>query len=245
MTEGYFIMVPEVVTKATVERLIHDIKEITRNPLHANGIYYNHDAEKMLEGHALIIGPPNTPYFGGYYFFHFQFPTNYPHSPPTVTYLTNDGCTRFNPNLYRNGKVCISVLNTWAGEPWDGTQSISTVLLSLCSILNETPLLNEPSITKTHADYNRYTESIIYKNLSVAVCDILNEKYVAKESSQYREIIREKFLENYKFFKNKVEEKIKIYPKSTELATTLYNMNICINYPDLKIRLKSLHKKLK
>ena len=33
-----------------------------------------------------------------------------------LTYLTNDGNTRFHPNLYRNGKVCLSVLNTWRGK---------------------------------------------------------------------------------------------------------------------------------
>ena len=46
------------------------------------------------------------------------YPTEYPFKPPKVTYKTNDGFTRFNPNLYKNGKVCISLLNTWQGEQW-------------------------------------------------------------------------------------------------------------------------------
>ena len=36
------------------------------------------------------------------YFFEFKFPTNYPFSPPNVIYNTNDGRTRFNPNLFYN-----------------------------------------------------------------------------------------------------------------------------------------------
>ena len=40
----------------------------------------------------------------GAYMFEFTYPTEYPFVPPKVTYLTNDGKTRFNPNLYRNGK---------------------------------------------------------------------------------------------------------------------------------------------
>ena len=49
----------------------------------------------------------------------------------TLNYLTNDGKTRFNPNLYRNGKVCISLLNTWKGEQWTSCQTIESILLSL------------------------------------------------------------------------------------------------------------------
>ena len=39
------------------------------------------------------------------------FPDDYPHNPPHVTLLTTDcGRVRFNPNLYSNGKVCLSNL---------------------------------------------------------------------------------------------------------------------------------------
>ena len=62
-----------------------------------------------MEGDAIIFGPENTIYQYGVYIFHFKFPSNYPFSPPKVTYHTNDGITRFHPNLYRNGKVCLSL----------------------------------------------------------------------------------------------------------------------------------------
>ena len=64
----------------------------------------------MLKGYAIIFGPSDTLYRYGAYCFEFKFPTNYPFSPPKLKYMTNDGYTRFHPNLYRNGKVCISVL---------------------------------------------------------------------------------------------------------------------------------------
>ena len=87
------------ISKETISRLLKDVKQIIKNPLTDNGIYYIHDDTNMMKGYALIIGPEDTPYFGGYYFFMFDFPTDYPFSPPTVTYMTNDGVTRFNPNL--------------------------------------------------------------------------------------------------------------------------------------------------
>lgn len=90
-----------VVTRDTIKRLAKDVKDIIKNPLTDNGIYYAHDENNILKGYAMIVGPPDTPYAGGYYFFMFQYPHDYPFKPPVVTYHTNDGVTRFNPNLYR------------------------------------------------------------------------------------------------------------------------------------------------
>ena len=90
----------------TQKRLLRDVADIMKNNLASQGIYYIHDEENILKGYAMIFGPKDTPYENGVYFFDFNFPSNYPYSPPKLTYLTNNGTTRFNPNLYRNGKVC-------------------------------------------------------------------------------------------------------------------------------------------
>jgi ubiquitin-protein ligase len=161
------------VSKDALRRIVSDIKELRQNPLSAHGIYYEHDEVDVLKGRALIIGPADTPYEDGFYLFKFQFPANYPHSPPKVEFCTSDGYTRFNPNLYRSGKVCLSILNTWKGEPWSGCQTISSVLLAMCTILNNEPLLNEPGIEKSHRDYASYNEIIRYKNIEVAIFGIL------------------------------------------------------------------------
>ena len=168
------------VSKDALRRIISDIKELRRNPLNSHGIYYEHDETDMLKGRALIIGPADTPYEDGFYLFKFQFPANYPHSPPKVEFCTSDGYTRFNPNLYRSGKVCLSILNTWKGEPWSGCQTISSVLLAMCTILNNEPLLNEPGVEKSHRDYASYNEIIRYKNIEVAIFGML--KSVSEES---------------------------------------------------------------
>ena len=161
------------VSKDALRRIISDIKEIRKNPLTSHGIYYEHDDTDILKGRALIIGPADTPYADGFYFFKFQFPANYPHSPPKVEFCTGDGQTRFNPNLYRTGKVCLSILNTWKGEPWSGCQTISSVLLAMCTILNDEPLLNEPGVLKSHRDFGPYNEIIRYKNIEVAIFGML------------------------------------------------------------------------
>lgn len=57
----------------------------------------------------------------------FQFPEDYPSVAPHIQFLTtNSGKTRFNPNLYADGKVCLSILGTWrgeSGEQWSSVQN--------------------------------------------------------------------------------------------------------------------------
>jgi len=141
--------------------------------LSSENIYYKHDEENIMKGYALIIGQRDTPYGYGYYFFEFNFPYNYPFAPPEVRYLTNDGAMRFNPNLYINGKVCLSVLNTWAGESWTACQTIYSILFTLSTVLCANPLLNEPGIREDHNDVHKYNYLVTYKNVEFAICKVL------------------------------------------------------------------------
>jgi len=63
----------------------------------------------------MIKGPTNTPYEDGLFFFDIQLPPDYPASPPNFHYISF--CSdRLNPNLYPDGKVCVSLLGTWTGR---------------------------------------------------------------------------------------------------------------------------------
>ena len=65
----------------------------------------------------MMLGPTSTPYEDGLFFFEIQLPNDYPVTPPRVHYLAY--CTdRLNPNLYEDGKVCVSLLGTWTGRVW-------------------------------------------------------------------------------------------------------------------------------
>ena len=76
------------ITSKTQKRLIRDVREIMKNPLTDQGIYYTHDETNMLKGYAMIIGPSECIYQDGFYFFEFIFPKDYPFSPPKVLYHT-------------------------------------------------------------------------------------------------------------------------------------------------------------
>ena len=222
----------KVITKETVQRLLKDVKQIIKHPLTENGIYYSHDESDMMKGYALIVGPSETPYFGGFYFFKFDFPFDYPFSPPKVTYMTNDGYTRFNPNLYKCGKVCVSILNTWAGDKWSSCQTINSILLTLCSLLNDAPLLNEPGFQKIHADFKPYQEIIEYKNIDFAVCQII--KNVPKDFEFFYPMMKEAFIKNYVSLCEIVASKNK---EAKILRTNIYSLTITIDYDSLEHKL--------
>lgn len=217
------------IPKDCAKRLLQDVKQLMRNPLCEHGIYYKHDEENFLRGYALIVGSEDTPYFGGYYFFIFHFSPKYPYEPPKVDYCTNDGRTRFNPNLYTNKKTCLSILNTWKGEQWSSCQTISTILLSLSTVLCANPLLNEPHVSHGHRDFENYNSVIEYKNVEIAVCEILlkNPNIYYYFFEQFEDII-------LTHFKRNVDKLIKFCQEKDDaekvVHVSIYHMWTKLNY---------------
>lgn len=113
----------------------------------AAAIFVRADESRSDVLKALISGPTSTPYAFGLYEFDILLPENYPDAPPLVKFATTgNGLVRFNPNLYSDGKVCLSLLGTWHGEPWNPrSSSLFQVLVSIQSlILVSQPYFNEP-----------------------------------------------------------------------------------------------------
>ena len=226
-----------------IKRIAKDVKEIMNDPLHDNGIYYKHDDDDVLKGYAMIYGPENTPYEYGYYFFEFNFPKDYPFTPPTLIFGTNADRIRMNPNLYRCGKVCISILNTWKGEQWSSCQSIKSILLSLLTIFNNKPLLNEPGIAESNVDFKKYNEIIEYKNIDIAIYKVLNTEVFNNYSNHFdKNILIEMFKKNYKIIIKKVRDNKQ---SVKNISTEIYNMCVKIDYNTLYKHLKELYNNLK
>ncbi|XP_076908830.1 putative ubiquitin-conjugating enzyme E2 23 [Bidens hawaiensis] len=116
-----------------------------------DGIYVRVYENRMDLLRAVIVGAYGTPYQDGLFFFDFHLPPEYPDVPPSAYY--HSGGWRINPNLYEEGKVCLSLLNTWTGrgnEVWDPqSSSILQVLVSLQGlVLNSKPYFNEAGYDK-------------------------------------------------------------------------------------------------
>uniref|UniRef100_A0A671LDR0 (E3-independent) E2 ubiquitin-conjugating enzyme n=1 Tax=Sinocyclocheilus anshuiensis TaxID=1608454 RepID=A0A671LDR0_9TELE len=135
-----------------------------------DGIMVKTFEDRMDLFSALIKGPNRTPYEDGLFLFDIQLPNIYPAVPPLFRYLSQ--CSgRLNPNLYDNGKVCVSLLGTWIGkgtERWTSKSSLLQVLISIQGLI----LVNEPYYNEAGFDSDRglqegYENSRCYNEMAL------------------------------------------------------------------------------
>jgi ubiquitin-conjugating enzyme E2 R len=109
----------------------------------------NHDSHLQLVNEsifewnvALIVLNPDSLYHGGYFKAKMTFPKDYPYSPPTFKFLR----PLFHPNIYPDGRLCISILHQpgedemsgeSAAERWNPSQRVESVLISVLSLLDD------------------------------------------------------------------------------------------------------------
>ena len=183
----------------------------------------------------IITGPKDTPYHNGIFEFHAYFPLNYPLKVPKVLLeTTGGGNVRFNPNLYKNGKVCLSLLGTWSGqkgESWNkDTSTFLQVLISIQSlILVDEPYYNEPSYERqmNTATGNKksfdYKDNIRFQTIKWGIID-----KIKNPPKSYEKFIKEHFrlkkTEIINITGKWVEESI----KRKELLTNIRNKMICL-----------------
>ncbi len=214
----------------SIKRLLKDIKELENNPLEKDGIFYKHCEMDLFKGYALIIGPKDTLYENGCYFFSFHFNNNYPFQPPVVKFLTCDNITRFHPNLYRNGKVCLSILNTWKGEQWTSCQNIRSVLLTIISLFDNKPLLHEPGITEKYKDFNNYNKIIEYKNIEISILEYYKKKKIKSlfKNENLFKFFYSKIKNNFDKENENILKNINKY-EYNNCKTNIYNMSLVTN----------------
>lgn len=131
-------------SSASNKRLQSDILEL-KKPLYSDsGIFYEQTETDIRHGYACVFGPQGSPYEDCPMLYEFQVGESFPFDPPKVQFRTHDGYTRFHPNMYKEGKVCLSILHTWEGPKWSSIMRLSTVLVTLQSLMDTNPILHEP-----------------------------------------------------------------------------------------------------
>ena len=222
------------------KRIKYDIKHFIKSDLNSNGIYCDFDEEDMSRVKALIIGPKDTPYENGFYFFSLQFPDNYPYSPPSVKFLTQIENIRFNPNLYVDGKVCLSILGTWAGPGWSSCLSLNSVLLSIQSLLNEYPLQNEPGFEKEKGTRSQNYNSVIeYFNIKGSTIKML--KTPPYKYNVFAPIMEKYFIENIDYYREYVKQNVN--NNNIAIHSSVYSLNAIMNITYLTTEIEILFKK--
>lgn len=225
-----------------LRRVIRDKQMLLTNPLFNENIYVLHDDENIGISRACIIGPKNTPYENGIYFFEFRFPDNYPFEPFKVKFFTNDGKTRMHPNFYACGKVCVSIIGTWSGPGWTSCQTLSSVLLTIQSLFIENPLWQEPGFDNDTSSNNvNYNKIIKYENIRIAILKMYNQTPLGFE--KFRDIMKQHILLNRNRICEQVNE-IKAYNMALVESPSIWHFNTLINYDKLNKNLEELYGKL-
>lgn len=160
---------------AAIKRAAADVLELQK-PLYAeSGIYYFADDSNFLQGKACVFGPQDSPYEDCPMMYEFTIGSTFPFDPPIVKFTTCDGFTRFHPNMYVEGKVCLSILGTWSGPKWSSIMRISTILVTLQSLMDSAPLRHEPGFAVGRDEISiAYTKYIEYSCIQYILTCIEN-----------------------------------------------------------------------
>lgn len=237
------------------KRIINEIRELEKSfsILEESGIYFHYDDSNISLIYAMIIGPSETPYEKGFYFFKFTYPPSYPMQPPHAQYCTQGILrqpntnthfnVRFNPNLYTCGKVCLSMLNTWAGPGWVPTNTITNVLVAIQAlVLNDFPLRNEPGFENADKKIlEKYNDVIEYANIKISVINIVQN--TPNDFHFFREQIVKNFKKNIDFYRNFVLIKNDSLQKAI-LDSPAYGMKTVAEYDLLLYELNQLEDNL-
>ena len=130
----------------SIMRILSEISGLKKNlPLNWESSIWIRVAKSHLNMMIVLIsGPKDTPYENGLFEFHIYLPSDYPSSPPQVLLkTTGNGSVRFNPNLYSNGKVCLSLLGTWSGTSGESWNKNTSSLLQVSYARNNNLILLE------------------------------------------------------------------------------------------------------
>jgi len=112
---------------STIHRLNKELEEINNNQITNFSARVIED--DIFHWEAQIIGPEGTPYQGGFFNLRIDFPRDYPFKPPNVIFITRI----YHCNINSSGNICLDILK----ENWSPALTISKVLLSICSLMDD------------------------------------------------------------------------------------------------------------
>lgn len=152
-----------------LKRLHKEYKELLKD---VNYLYSIALTENPYIWEFVIIGPEDTLYEGGIFNGSINFPRSYPNESPQIKFSQE----MYHPNIYKDGRVCISILHNGSdefgyehdSERWSPTQNVNTIMLSIISMLSS-PNFDSPANVDIgilyKQDYNKYKQNI-YKIVS-------------------------------------------------------------------------------
>jgi ubiquitin-conjugating enzyme E2 G1 len=116
--------------------------DLAKNPIDLVSVGLTDDSN-LYDWEILIMGPDGTLFEGGFFKARLVFPPDFPNMPPTMTFISE----MWHPNVYQDGKVCISILHPpgedafnsqeSADERWRPILGVEQILISVISMLSD------------------------------------------------------------------------------------------------------------
>jgi len=126
----------------------------------SSSIFVRQDSKNQRRFSAIIFGSEGTEYDSCCIPLSILLPPDYPKSPPKVYCGISVDSLKFNPNIFTEGKLCLSILNTWGNHgsigKWDPeNSSLYQILVSIQSLVfTSDPYFNDS--TKDHLRNTQY-----------------------------------------------------------------------------------------
>ena len=149
------------------DAVARDDAELSRHPIEGFSAGLVDDCN-VFEWQVTVMGPPDTLYEGGFFTCNMTFPNDYPNSPPKVKFVSE----MWHPNVYQDGRVCISILHSPGDDPhgyedaserWSPVQTVETIMLSIISMLsspNDESPANLDAAKEFREDYTAFKKRV-------------------------------------------------------------------------------------
>ncbi|KAF4663332.1 hypothetical protein FOL47_005805 [Perkinsus chesapeaki] len=141
------------------ELLKKQLIELTRDDSCGFSVGLEDDSD-FFKWRVCFEGPPDSLYEGGLFTAILQFPEDFPNNPPDMRFET----PMWHPNVYPDGRVCISILHPpgtdqfneleSADERWRPILSVESILVSVISML-ASPNLDSPANVDAAVEYKK------------------------------------------------------------------------------------------
>jgi hypothetical protein len=120
-------------------RIPKEYEKLIKDPV--ENVVVEMDISNMYEWRFVIFGPEDSFYKGGSYHGILSIPNEYPMRPPQVKFTSK----LFHPNVYHDGKLCISILHEGKDltgyenelDRWSPLNNIRTIFKSIISLLDD------------------------------------------------------------------------------------------------------------
>lgn len=143
--------------------LLRQYRELTdpKKAIPSFHIELDDDSNLFVWNIGVMVLNEDSIYHGGYFKAQMRFPEDFPFSPPQFRFTP----AIYHPNVYRDGRLCISILHQ-GGDPmtdepdaetWSPVQTVESVLISIVSLL-EDPNISSPANVDAAVDYRKNPE---------------------------------------------------------------------------------------